>query len=107
MPINVNSWEAKVDYTNKLNDWLKLEAGYNGNYSHENTPNTTMRLSPDGTLKTDESLFNRFIYSNNVSALYVTLGGKIKDFSFSACPALQIVKLEGVGVLRLKFRISI
>ena len=84
MPINVNSWEAKVDYTNKLNDWLKLEAGYNGNYSHENTPNTTMRLSPDGTLKIDESLFNRFIYSNNVSALYVTLGGKIKDFSFSA-----------------------
>lgn len=84
MPINVNSWEAKVDYTNKLNDWLKLEAGYNGNYSHENTPNTTMRLNPQGEMKIDEALFNRFIYTNNVSALYVTLGGKIKDFSFSA-----------------------
>ena len=33
MPINVNSWEAKVDYTNKLNDWLKLEARYNGNFT--------------------------------------------------------------------------
>lgn len=84
MPINVNSWEAKIDYTNKLTDWLKLEAGYNGNYSHENTPNTTIRLNPAGEMVIDKDLFNRFIYDNNISALYLTLGGKIKDFSFSA-----------------------
>ncbi len=84
MPINVNSWEAKIDYTNKLTDWLKLEAGYNGNYSHENTPNTTIRLNPVGEMVIDKDLFNRFIYDNNISALYLTLGGKIKDFSFSA-----------------------
>ena len=84
MPINVNSWEAKVDYTNKLTDWLKLEAGYNGNYSHENTPNITERMNATGALEIDKALYNRFIYTNNVSALYLTLGGKIKDFSFSA-----------------------
>lgn len=84
MPINVNTWEAKLDYTNKLNDWLKLEAGYNGNYSHENTPNSTIRLNDAGIMEIDKDLYNRFIYTNNVSALYLTLGGKIKDFSFSA-----------------------
>ncbi len=84
MPINVNSWEAKLDYTNKLNEWLKLEAGYNGNYSHENTPDNTDRLMTSGIMEVDKTLYNRFIYTNNVSALYVTLGGKVRDFSFSA-----------------------
>lgn len=83
MPINVNSWEAKLDYSNTFNQFLKLEAGYNGNYSHENTPNSTWR----GTTKSDMSfvdeLYNRFIYTNNISALYFTLGGKVGNFSYS------------------------
>lgn len=83
MPINVNTWEAKVDYTNTFSQYLKLEAGFNGNYSHENTPNTTwLGTSPaDMTLAT--ALYNRFIYTNNVSALYFTLGGKVGSFSYS------------------------
>ena len=84
MPINVNSWEAKVDYTNTFNQYLKLEAGFNGNYSHENTPNTTWRGTKKEDLQLDESLYNRFIYTNNISALYFTLGGKVKNFSYSA-----------------------
>ncbi len=82
--INVNSYEAKIDYMKQLVPWLKLEAGFNGNYSHENTPVTTR----EGTSPLDQTivpeLFNRFIYTNNISALYLTLGGKVKNFSFSA-----------------------
>lgn len=84
MPINTNSWEAKVDYTNQILSWLKLEAGFNGNYSHENSPNTTWRGTSPADMVLAEELFNRFIYTNNVSALYFTLGGKVKNFSFSA-----------------------
>lgn len=84
MPINNNSWEAKLDYTNQILSWLKLEAGFNGNYGHENTPNTTWRGTSQADMTLAEDLFNRFIYTNNVSALYLTLGGKVKDFSFSA-----------------------
>ncbi len=84
MPINVNSWEAKLDYTNQLKDWLKLEAGFNGNYNHENSPNTTWKGTSSTDMQLAENLYNRFIYTNNISALYVTLGGKVKDFSFSA-----------------------
>lgn len=79
-----NSTEAKVDYTNQLTSWLKLESGFQGNYSHENSPVTTYTGVPNGTMTLDEGLFNRFIYNNNISALYLTLGGKVKDFSFSA-----------------------
>lgn len=88
--INVQSEEVKVDYVNQLLSWLKLEAGFAGNYSTENTPVKTWgedNLAGNvdyNLLPADKALWNRFIYNNNVSALYFTLGGKVKDFSFSA-----------------------
>ena len=83
MPINVNTWEAKIDYANSFNQYLKLEAGFNGSYSHENTPNTTwLGTSPDDMVIAKD-LYNRFIYTNNISALYFTLGGKVGNFSYS------------------------
>lgn len=83
MPINVNSWEAKLDYTKTFNNYLKLEAGFNGNYSHENSPNSSWRGTTKEDMKFAEELFNQFIYTNNVSALYFTLGGKVGNFSYS------------------------
>ncbi|MDE6007086.1 MAG: TonB-dependent receptor [Muribaculaceae bacterium] len=83
MPINVNSWEAKVDYSNVFNQYLKLETGFNGNYSHENSPNTTWLGTTAADMQLAPELYNRFIYSNNVSALYFTLGGKVGNFSYS------------------------
>lgn len=83
MPINVNTWEAKLDYSNTFNQYLKLELGYNGNYSHENTPNTTWRGTSFETMVLAKELYNRFIYTNNVSALYFTIGGKVGNFSYS------------------------
>lgn len=83
MPINVNTWEAKLDWSKLFNQYLKVEAGFNGNYSHENTPNTTWRGTSADDMKLAEDLYNRFIYTNNVSALYFTLGGKVGNFSYS------------------------
>lgn len=79
-----NSIEAKIDYTNQLTSWLKLEAGYNGNYSHENSPVTTYTGPTADAMILDESLYNRFIYNNNITAFYATLGGKYKSFNFQA-----------------------
>ena len=82
--MNSSSWEAKLDYTNHLTDWLKLEAGYDGRYSHENTPVTTYEGTNVDDMVINPMLYNRFKYDNNISALYATLGGKVKAFSFSA-----------------------
>lgn len=84
MDISVDSWEAKADYTNQLTGWLKLEAGYNGNYSHENTPVVTYTGTSADDMTLNSGLCNTFYYRNNVSALYATLGGKVNKFSFSA-----------------------
>ena len=82
--INVNSIEAKVDYTNVLTSWLKLETGFNGNYSHENSPVSVYSGDTPTAIEYKPKRFNRFIYGNNISALYVTLGGKWRSLSFSA-----------------------
>lgn len=79
-----SSWETKVDYTNRLTDWLKIEAGFNGRYNHEDSPTDTYTGTSEADIKQNEELYNRFIYNNNVSALYTTLGGNINKFSFSA-----------------------
>ncbi len=84
MDMSTRSWETKIDYSNKIAEWLKLEAGFNGNYSHENTPTDTYSGTSPEDLIQNEALYNRFIYNNNVSALYATLGGNIEKFSFSA-----------------------
>lgn len=82
--IHNNTIEAKLDYTNQLTSWLKLEAGYNGTYSHENSPTSTMEETSAEPWHLQESLWNRFIYTNNISAFYATLGGKYRAFNFSA-----------------------
>lgn len=84
MDMSTSSWETKVDYTNKLAEWLKLEAGFNGRYSHEDTPTDTYTGTSQTDMTQNETLYNRFIYNNNVSALYATLGGTVQKFSFSA-----------------------
>ncbi len=84
MDMGTHSWEAKIDYTNQLNQWLKLEAGFNGRYSDEDTPTDTYTGTSKEDMTQNQALYNRFIYRNNVSALYATLGGKVQNFSFSA-----------------------
>ena len=83
-PMNINnrSWEAKLDYENQLSERLKLEAGYNGRFAHENTPQQSFEYVAKGTaqrlgtasplLAEDPYFYNRFIYDNDVHALYAT-----------------------------------
>lgn len=80
MFINNRSWEAKLDYENQIMENLKLEAGYNGRFSHENTPQESWM---DGSswaghnITEDKEYFNRFIYDMDVHALYATLTTKV------------------------------
>lgn len=84
MEMNTSSWEAKVDYTNHLTEWLKLEAGFDGRYSYEDSPVSTLEGTSSADMVINPDLYNKFLYRNNVSALYATIGGKFKAFSFSA-----------------------
>jgi len=80
MFINNRSWEAKLDYENQITDNLKVEAGYDGRFSHENTPQESWvdNTSWNGlAMAEDRDFFNRFIYDMDVHALYATVTTKI------------------------------
>jgi len=86
MDMNNRNWEVKVDYENQMSDAFKVEGGYNGRFSHENTPQSSFeyaatgqaeRLSPsDARLTEDPFFYNRFIYDIDVHALYATANMK-------------------------------
>jgi len=63
----------RLDYENKIDDKWKIQAGYNGNFGHENTPQEAWvdSTSYNGVnAKEDEDYYNRFIYSSDIHALY-------------------------------------
>ena len=79
MHVNNQSWELKLDYENQLSDAWKLEAGYNGRWSKENTPQESWAAANwSGEGRTlDEDYYNRFIYRMDTHALYATVNTKV------------------------------
>lgn len=75
MFMNNRDWQIKLDYENPITDKFKLQAGYQGNFSHENTPQESWVDASTwaGTnITEDKSYFNRFIYDMDLHALYLT-----------------------------------
>ena len=81
--LNNRSWEVKLDYENPISENVKVEAGYQGRFSHENTPQESYidNTSWDGARAVeDQAYFNRFIYDMDLHALYSTLTYKFNKF---------------------------
>ncbi len=79
-------YEIKLDYENKITDAFKLETGYNGFFSKENTPNEMWRdstWSGEGRY-IDSTYYNRFIYENTTHAVYVTANLTLGKLSIMA-----------------------
>lgn len=87
MHMNNRSWEVKLDYENPISERLKLQAGYQGNFSHENTPQESYIDDThfDGREQAlDEAFYNRFIYDMDLHALYATLQFNTGKFGLMA-----------------------
>lgn len=80
--INNNNWEFQLDYQNKINDNTKLEAGYKGTLGRENSPVQTYSGTTEGSALFDNNLYNRFIYNQDVHALYATYSGRVSKFGY-------------------------
>lgn len=78
VPIRIQNrrWEVKAEYENRVTDHFKIEAGYQGTFSSENTPQQSFydesRWDGSNAVE-DESYFNRFIYDMDLHAVYATL----------------------------------
>lgn len=82
--VNISNWEAAIDYSNRVLPWLTLEAGYKGNYNHENSPASYSSGMNEQHLEALDELYNRFKYDTDISALYVNFSGSYERLTFSA-----------------------
>ena len=78
--INNNRKEIKLEYENQVTKDFKIEAGYQANFSRENTPQESYigNTSFDGAAaEEDRKYFNRFIYNQDQHSFYTTLSYKL------------------------------
>ena len=73
-------WEAQLDYVNKLSENHKVEAGYKGSFNRENSPVST--YSNEAHTDMQEELYNRFIYDQDIHALYATYSGRLGKLGY-------------------------
>ncbi len=78
--------DIKLQYENAINDKVKLEAGYNGSFSHESSPQESFEADNwyGIGLTEDKAYFNRFVYDNDIHALYASLSYKFNKLSIMA-----------------------
>ena len=82
--IKDKTWEVQADYTNKISDMARIEAGYKGTFQRNASPVDTYTGTTAEDIRQDESLYNRFLYNQDVHALYMTYGGKWDKLSDQA-----------------------
>ncbi|MBP8777478.1 MAG: TonB-dependent receptor [Bacteroidaceae bacterium] len=80
--IRNRTWNFQLDYSNKINENTKIEAGYKGVLSHENSPIVTSSGTVREDAVADYSLYNRFIYDQDTHAMYATFSSKIGAFGY-------------------------
>lgn len=77
LPVNVDIYSAKVDYTQSIGKEAKLEAGVKSSYvSTDNHANYFSELS--GGEEPDYSKTNHFQYNENINAAYLSVNKQFK-----------------------------
>lgn len=74
------STEIKLDYENKLSENARIEAGYSGRFSREESPTLTYNDEAHTTI--EKSLYNEFLYDQQTHALYGTYSGRLGNFGY-------------------------
>lgn len=82
--VKISNWEAAFDYSNTVLPCMRLEAGYKGNYNHENSPASYAGGITENNISPLDHLYNRFKYDTDISALYVNISGNYEQLTFSA-----------------------
>ena len=85
--MNNTEYELQLDYENAFNENHKLQAGYRGTFSRDNSEVKTLEAaftSPERSeLIENQKLYNAFMYNRDLHALYATYSGKAwKNFGY-------------------------
>ncbi len=72
--------EIKLDYQYKISENHRIEAGYKGDFSNDNSPVIT--YTDEAHANIDTKLYNEFSYKQQTHALYGTYSGRIGKFGY-------------------------
>lgn len=92
--IRNRNWTLQLDYSNKLNEKSKIEAGYKGNMSHETSPVETQSGSTPENAQPDYALYNKFIYDQDVHALYATYSNRLGNLGIQLGARGEYTKVD-------------
>jgi iron complex outermembrane receptor protein len=94
LPVNINIYSAKMDYTHPLKKNAKLEAGVKTSYV--NTDNEANYYNLIGTeWETDYLKTNRFQYKENINAAYINLSKQYKKLGIQAGVRFENTNYKG------------
>ena len=83
LPVDINIYSAKIDYTHPFKKGLKLETGIKSSYV--NTDNAANYFNViGGNNQVDYDKTNRFQYKENINAAYVNFNKQFKKFGVQA-----------------------
>ncbi len=78
--VNTNTWEFKADYVNEFGKENKIEAGYQSTLNRRESPVETFSGANQSSAIFDDNLYNRFLYNQDIHALYATFSKRIQKF---------------------------
>lgn len=94
LPVTINIYTAKADYTHPLKNKLNLSVGTK--VSFVNTDNAANYYNVVGSIQTvDNNRTNSFIYKENIQAAYVNINKEWNRFSFQAGLRLEHTNVTG------------
>lgn len=83
LPLNIDVYAARLDYTQTLNNGLKIESGVKS--SVVKTNNTSLfYIQQNNEQKFQDSMSNAFNYTENINAAYVNLNKKLGNWTLQA-----------------------
>lgn len=94
LPLKIDIYSGRVDYSQPLNNGLKLETGIKSSLVKTNNTSDFFTLLNNQWLQ-DSSLSNTFNYAENINAAYVNLNKKYGNWLVQAGVRLENTNYEG------------
>ncbi|MBC7873631.1 MAG: TonB-dependent receptor [Ferruginibacter sp.] len=94
LPVNINIYTAKMDYSHPLKSGWKIETGLKSSYVK--TDNAAEYFNLEGTVwSPDYNKTNQFIYNENINAAYLNLNRQFKKWGVQTGLRFENTSYEG------------
>ncbi len=94
LPVNINIYTAKVDYTRPLNKSSKIESGLKGSYVNTDNEANYANLV-NGNWEADWRKSNHFQYKENIFAAYLNYNTQWKKWGLQSGLRYEYTKYQG------------